>query len=151
MRNRRNPMRHERGTALLEAAITMPILLLIGVGLFEFGRAYQHAQILTNAAREGARLAMLPNATMGGVETRVRDYMRDGMIPNSDSKTIVVGVNQAATMMVNGVSVSASEVTIDYPFAFMVLAPVAKLVNPQSTTPGSKTMRVSALMRNEAQ
>jgi Flp pilus assembly protein TadG len=146
-----NHMRNERGTALIEAAITIPILLLIGVGLFEFGRAFQHAQILTNAAREGARMAVLPNTTTAAVEERVRDYMGDGSIPNPDSDTIVVGINKDAAMTVNGASVSASEVTIDYPFDFMVLAPVAKLVNPKSTTPGSKTMRVSALMRNEAQ
>ena len=47
-----------RGAALLEAAITMPIILLISVGIFEFGRAYQTWQVLTNAAREGARLAV---------------------------------------------------------------------------------------------
>ena len=45
----------QRGTALLEAAVTIPILLLIAVGIFEFGRAYQTWQVVTNAAREGAR------------------------------------------------------------------------------------------------
>src|SRR5262249_52177640 len=68
----------ERGAALLEAAITIPMLLLVSVGIFEFGRAYQTWQILTNAAREGARLAVLPDPTPGVVESRVLQYMRDG-------------------------------------------------------------------------
>ena len=36
-------MRHknERGSALLEVALTLPLLLLVAVGIFEFGRAYQ--------------------------------------------------------------------------------------------------------------
>ena len=48
---------NERGAALLETAVTLPIILMICVGIFEFGRAYQTWQVLTNAAREGARVA----------------------------------------------------------------------------------------------
>ena len=55
-------IKSERGAALLEAAITLPMLLLVAVGIFEFGRAYQTWQILTNAAREGARMAVLTDA-----------------------------------------------------------------------------------------
>ncbi len=73
-------LKSERGAALLEAAITIPLLLLIAVGIFEFGRAFQTWQILTNAAREGARLAVLPDPTPGVVETRVREYMAAGLL-----------------------------------------------------------------------
>ena len=31
----------DRGAALLEVALTLPLLLLVTVGIFEFGRAYQ--------------------------------------------------------------------------------------------------------------
>ena len=65
-------LKSQRGAALLEAAITIPLLLLVSVGIFEFGRAFQTWQIITNAAREGARLAVLPDPTPGVVETRVR-------------------------------------------------------------------------------
>jgi Flp pilus assembly protein TadG len=69
-------MRHhnERGSALLEMALTLPLLLLICVGIFEFGRAYQTQQVLTNAAREGARVAILsgqpPGARRASPRTR---------------------------------------------------------------------------------
>ena len=53
----------ERGAALLETALTVPMILLISVGIFEFGRAYQTWQVLTNAAREGARIAVLHRST----------------------------------------------------------------------------------------
>ena len=71
----------ERGAALIEAAITIPLLLLISVGIFEFGRAWQTWQVLTNAAREGARLAVLPDPTAGGPEARAREYMMGGQLP----------------------------------------------------------------------
>ena len=41
---------------------------MVAVGIFEFGRAYQTWQVLTNAAREGARVAVLPNAAAGAAE-----------------------------------------------------------------------------------
>ena len=44
--------RRQRGAALVESAMVIPILLLISAGVFEFGRAYQTWQVLTNAARE---------------------------------------------------------------------------------------------------
>jgi hypothetical protein len=54
-----NPRRSERGSVLLEMAMTLPLLLLVSVAIFELGRAYQTQQVLTNAAREGARMAIV--------------------------------------------------------------------------------------------
>src|SRR5439155_4823448 len=57
----RKRSRSERGAAIIETALTLPLLLLVAVGIFELGRAYQTWEVLTNAAREGARVAILPN------------------------------------------------------------------------------------------
>ena len=56
-------IRNQRGAALLETAITIPLILAVCVAVFEFGRAYQTWQVLTNAAREGARVAILAEST----------------------------------------------------------------------------------------
>jgi Flp pilus assembly protein TadG len=146
-RVRRREWLGERGTALLEAAVTIPMLLLIAVGIFDFGRAYQTWQVLTNAAREGARLAVLPNMTESAVQTRARDYMYSGQLTNVDTAT--VDVNRNATIVVNGANVSASQVTVQYPFSFIALQPVALLVSPSSSQSGNLTMVATALMRNE--
>jgi Flp pilus assembly protein TadG len=142
-------MRSERGAALLEAAITIPMLLLISVGIFEFGRAWQTWQVLTNAAREGARLAVLPDPTAGVPEARVRDYMEAGELPGA--QTAAVTVNSSATIVVNGAPVSASEVTIEYPFSFIVLQPVANLISPGTSLGSPLTIQAQAVMRNETQ
>ncbi|BCW59687.1 MULTISPECIES: TadE family protein [Micrococcaceae] len=47
----------ERGAAAVEMAIVLPLLLLILLGIMEFGRAYNVQVSLTQAAREGARYA----------------------------------------------------------------------------------------------
>ena len=142
-------IKSERGAALLEAAVTLPMLLLVAVGIFEFGRAYQTWQILTNAAREGARMAVLPDPTPGIVETRVREYMAAGQL--SEYGTATVDVNRSASLTVNGGAVSASQVSIDYPFNFIVLQPVARLVAPTTSLGGAVVMHAQALMRNETQ
>lgn len=138
----------ERGAALLEAAITIPMLLLIAVGIFEFGRAFQTWQILTNAAREGARIAVLPSGNDAAVEERVRDYLAAGQLPQAAGAS--VAVNRAATLTVNGANVAASQVTVSYPFQFQWLNPVMRLVGGAGAD-GMVAMNAQALMRNETQ
>ena len=135
--------RNERGAALVEAAITIPILLLIAVGIFEFGRAYQTWQVLTNAAREGARLAVTPGANSTNVRDLVRLYMQNGGLPNYATADVQV----VSEDLVSG---SATRITIGYPFSFMVLQPVIQLIHAGSATGEPITMGATATMRNES-
>ena len=139
----------ERGSVLLEMAMTLPLLLLVTIAIFELGRAYQTQQILTNAAREGARVAVLPDPTAGVAEDRVLQYMQAGQLSAATSATIAV--NRSATLDVAGRTVSASQVSIDYPFSFIVLQPVARLVAPTTSLGGAVVMHAEAVMRNETQ
>ncbi len=137
--------KNERGAALLEAAITIPMILLVSVGIFEFGRAYQTWQVLTNAAREGARVAVIDGSTDAAVTQRVRDYMQAGSLPQYATATVTI--NRAVAL--TGTD-TASQIDVDYPFDFMVLNPVVRLIAPGDTTTGAPiTMRSSAIMRNE--
>ena len=142
-------LRSERGAAILETAITLPLLLLVAAGIFEFGRAYQTWEVVTNAAREGARVAVLPNPAAGSVETRVRDYLTNGQITDPGTATVVVDRNTVISMG-GGTTASASKVTVSYPFSFMVLQPVARLVVSGSTLGTPFAMTASVEMRNEA-
>jgi Flp pilus assembly protein TadG len=53
--------RREDGQALVEFALILPVLLLLIVGLAEFARAWNTRQVLTDAAREGLRSAVVAN------------------------------------------------------------------------------------------
>jgi Flp pilus assembly protein TadG len=55
----RDTRRRVGGSVLIEAALTLPFLILLIMGIFEFGRILMIQQALTNAAREGARVAAL--------------------------------------------------------------------------------------------
>ena len=138
----------ERGAAMVEAAITIPLLLVLMVGIFEVGRAYQTWQVLTNAAREGARMSITPGSTPANTTALIRQYMADGQLSNS--ATAVVNVDKGGSINVAGTAVSASLVTVDYPFTFIMLQPVVRLVAPGATVGGPLTMRATAIMRNEA-
>jgi Flp pilus assembly protein TadG len=137
--------RSQKGAALLEAAITIPLILMVCVGIFEFGRAYQTWQVLTNAAREGARAAIIVGTTDADVTTRVRNYMQGGGLPNYGTATVTITHNLPLT----GAD-TATKVQVDYPFQFIVLQPVVRLVVRGATTGAPITMHSTALMRNES-
>ena len=67
--------RNRRGVAAVEFALVVPLFLLLVFGMIEIGRGIMVSQILTNAAREGAREAILEGSTTGRVETVVGDYL----------------------------------------------------------------------------
>lgn len=139
----------ERGTAIVETALTLPLLLLVSVGIFEFGRAYQTWQVLTNAAREGARVAVLPNVAAGAPQARAIAYMQSGALGNTAQATVSVAVVPIA--LGGGVNAAGSKVTVNYPFQFMVLQPVARLITSGSMTGAPFTLTASASMRDETQ
>jgi len=143
-------VRSQRGAALLEMALTLPLLLLVCVGILEFGRAYQTWQVITNAAREGARIAVLPGMDDTAVRSRVQQYMTIGQLPQAASATIAI--DRTRTVSVGGTdTASASQVIVNYPFDFVVLDPIARLATGQgSGTPSSLNMVATATMRNES-
>jgi Flp pilus assembly protein TadG len=138
--------KNARGTALLEVALTLPLVLLVSVGIFEFGRAYEVMQVLTNAAREGSRVAILPGQPVEAVKTRVTAYMAAGGLNNCPT-CVVLSATQIS--IGGGLTASGSKVTVNYPFSFMVLQPVARLVVNSSTLGSAFTMVAAAEMRNE--
>jgi Flp pilus assembly protein TadG len=57
--NLRRAISRRRGQSLVEMAMVLPVLAFLTFGLLDFGRAYYYQVAVTNAAREGARTAIL--------------------------------------------------------------------------------------------
>jgi Flp pilus assembly protein TadG len=77
-----------RGAVAVEAAVVMPVLLILLLGIWEVGRMIQVQQILVNSAREGARLAAggyvnSTPVTNTMVQTTVRDYLQSAGLPST--------------------------------------------------------------------
>ncbi len=65
--------RETRGVALVEFAIVMPVLLLVLIGILEFGRAYNAVATMQNASAEAARWAALhPAASEDDIAAAIR-------------------------------------------------------------------------------
>ncbi len=60
---------------LAEFALVAPLLLVMLFAIVEFGIAFNRAQAVEAAAREGARLASLSSTTQADVEARVNDTL----------------------------------------------------------------------------
>jgi Flp pilus assembly protein TadG len=70
-------IRSERGAELIEMMLVTPVLLLIFAGIFDFAMLFRAWETVTNAAREGARVASLPAYTEDeDVRARVEQYMQ---------------------------------------------------------------------------
>lgn len=64
-RRRRTVLTGEKGAAAVEFALVVPILLMLVLGIFEFGRAFNIQVSLSEAAREAARHAAIHYADTG--------------------------------------------------------------------------------------
>ncbi len=60
-----------RGTAIVEFAVVLPLLLTILFGIIEFGYVFMMRQSLQHAAREGCRFASLQTSNDAGILSRV--------------------------------------------------------------------------------
>jgi Flp pilus assembly protein TadG len=70
--------RGQEGQAIIELALTLPLLLLVVFGVFDFGFLFQRYEVVTNAAREGARVGVLTNYTGTDAENRALAYLTAG-------------------------------------------------------------------------
>lgn len=65
-----------RGAVVVEFALVAPLFLLMILGVIEFGRAVIVQQLLTNASREGARIAGYESTTQSSIVTAaVNSYL----------------------------------------------------------------------------
>ena len=70
--------RPRRGSVLLEAALVLPVLLMIVFGAIEFGWAFYIKHSLQGAAYAGARAAIVPDATNSDVKAAISNAMSRG-------------------------------------------------------------------------
>ena len=113
--------RHQRGLALVEAVITLPLLLFVMLAASEFTFAFVQHTTITKAARDGARYAA-EEAIDGTLTMNVNAALID------ETRRLVVYGNKAGTgtpvvnnLTVNEVTVSDVgnnnvEVTVTYPY-----------------------------------
>lgn len=139
--------RSERGAELVEFAIVLPVLLLLLGGIIDFALLFQSYEVATNAAREGARLAVLPGYEVNDyavARNRVATYMRVGGAKGPFTTAVTSLPLVACDTPGSGV-----RVTVTYTHDFAIVGPVVGLMN--GTFRNSLTFSTSSLMRSEIQ
>jgi Flp pilus assembly protein TadG len=129
----------ERGQAAVEFALVLPFLLVMLIGIIEFGRAWNEHQVITDAAREAARKGVLHDALI--TEDTVRHFAKRALAAAAiDSGSATVTVNQWP--------VPSNEpliVTISLPYQFTFFGPLVKWTTGQSNI----TLQTFVTMRKE--
>lgn len=145
IRTRSHAVREERGQSLVEFAIALPLLLAIVIGIFEFGMAWNQRQVVTNAAREGARDAVIQTSSQNQVQNTIGTYLTSaGLDPDLATITLSDNVGGAGTI---GQPVS---VQLSYPYQFRFIGPiVALLQGDDSAMQGTIQLQTTAVMRHE--
>jgi Flp pilus assembly protein TadG len=150
----------ERGQAIIELALTLPLLLMVVLGVFDFGLMFQRFEVVTNAAREGARLAVLKDQySTAQARQRALDYpsaggvtgnVRTGDCTSTGSAGDICVYVTAQTSTITGtspaVTVDEMLVRVEYDHSFTFVGPIISLFGGSlGTTP----LRVVSRMRVE--
>jgi len=76
-------LKNQKGIALVEMGLLLPLLLIITFGIIEFSIALWDQAVVTNASREGARAGIVwadPRPTDGEIQTVVANYCAGRLI-----------------------------------------------------------------------
>ena len=140
----RSPKLARRGQAVVEFALVLPLVLILVISVFEFARAWNIQQVLTDAAREGARVAVVGSgaesnkaAIEADVQTAINNALSVAGIDPADATTEMVGVG--------GGRGNKATVRLELPYRFSFLGPLMGWTIGRS----SLTLRTSITMRNE--
>jgi Flp pilus assembly protein TadG len=131
----RSYRKHRRGASAVEFAIVAPIFILLIFGMIEYGRMVMVQQLITNAAREGARQAVLDGATTANVQSTVTTYLSNSSVSGA---TVTVSPDPPS----NAGAGDPVTVNVSIPFT-----QVSWLPSPMYL--GATTMTASAVMRRE--
>lgn len=115
-------LRSERGQALVEFAIAAPLLLVLVLGIAQFGIAFEHSIALADAVRAGARAAVVsgPSGAAAAARQAIVDSAGD-----LDPAKVAVSVQS-----------TDSDVTVQgsYPYSISIFGLPVMSGNLSSTT-----------------
>lgn len=123
-------LKNEKGQNLVEFALVVPMLLLLVFGIAEFGRAWMTRNILTGAAREAVRVAVVPSGSIGEATTRANQILSSAGIT-----TAAVNVNDSGT------SFGIVTATVTYNFPVLVVGFIPGLNGTTIPLTSTTTMR----------
>jgi Flp pilus assembly protein TadG len=117
----------ELGAEVVEMAFVLPILLTLLIGIFWGARAYETYVAITRAAREGARVAVVPSCASCGnafPSTATIQAAIDGVLAANNLATssagVTVNIQQHQALNLDPLNTTATwtVISVTYPFQF---------------------------------
>jgi Flp pilus assembly protein TadG len=121
----------------VEFALILPILLMLLGGIIDFGRLYYQQIVLSNAARDGARLVS-SNTSSGWTQATIQGRITSAAAPLTVTSTSKAGSATGPAQWYCSTSGASMFVTVSAPFSWTVLQFVPGL--PVPSTQGKATM-----------
>jgi Flp pilus assembly protein TadG len=123
--NAAHPAEQRRGAAMVEMALVLPVFVALMLGVIEFGRAIMVGQLVTNAAREGCRQAILDGSTNTAVSDFVKQFLADtaNVAKGDVAVTVAVGNPAAGGQLVNAQSRDLVTISVSLPFSKVSFLP----------------------------
>lgn len=131
----------------MECALVLPIMATLAMGIAEFGQALKISQILSQAAREGARLSIDADSTSAEVTTIVKGTVAASTGLNAADVTVTITVTRpdGSPAPSNEVAFAAKDdvchVEVTFPYASVRYVPTKFL--------GSSTLKGFSAMRQQ--
>lgn len=124
--------RDERGQSMVETALIMPVLLLLLVGILDFGRIMYSYAHLHMVAQETVRMGGL-----GGSDTEITAFAKD-YIQLNEADQLVINISPGETSRDSGDYVT---VKLEYPFQFFTPL-ISSLFSSSLSIKAESTIRV---------
>jgi Flp pilus assembly protein TadG len=138
MNRRKQFMR--RGAAAVEMAVVAPVLITLLLGMIEFGRAMMVVNVMTSAAREGARRVAVPNSTNTDATTAINNELSAANVPTG-SATTTIKVNGSVANASTAVTGDTITVTVAIPYSAVTWLPTTLFISNSTSMTGSAVMR----------
>lgn len=123
-------------------AVALPLLLLLVASIVDFAFLFQRYLVLTNAAMEGARVAVLPGYTVEEAQDRAIAYAASGGVPG----TVTAEATPMALPGSGGGSWPGVKVTVSHQYPLGFLGPLASMFGGSFT---SVTLTANSTVRRQ--
>jgi Flp pilus assembly protein TadG len=139
------------GSAIFEFMLILPLMMMIGFGIWEFGRIFDAQLVATNAAREGARWAAAHSNDGSNFQTDTQgftyNYLSAGYGTRLGNDVSVKSSDVSVSLYDSGGSSQTSpqpgyEVVVTVPVVAKVYTPFVPGLSNQITLTGVATMRL---------
>jgi Flp pilus assembly protein TadG len=125
-------LRNEKGQSLVEFAILLPLLLLLLMGILEFGLMLNSYLSINNSAREGARLGIVDGSNLEISE------LITNLSTNLNAENLVVNI-----IPLEGSRKSGDTLTVEVVYNYQVIIPIiSNILNDVVVLKAKTSMRI---------